>query len=92
MAIASGIVIALAGAIGKLWTENRALRRELADAHGHNAELQAAAFREHRRDLRVFAGLPTSGAPPAMLDPLRPPIVIREAAPKRPRATKKAVE
>jgi hypothetical protein len=99
LAIASGIVLALTGAIGKLWAENRALRREnrelgdrLADANAHNAELQAAAFREHRRDLRVFAGLPTSGAPPPSLDPLRPPILIREAAPKRQRAAKKATE
>lgn len=92
IAIASGIVLALTGAIGKLWTENRTLRRELGDAHGQNAELQAAAFREHRRDLRVFAGLPTSGAPPSGLDPIRPPIVIREATPKRPRPAKKATE
>jgi hypothetical protein len=92
LAIASGIVLALTGAIGKLWSENRSLRRELGDAHAHNAELQAAAFREHRRDLRVFAGLPTSGAPPGMVDPLRPPIVIREATPKRQRPAKKASE
>jgi hypothetical protein len=91
LAIASGIVLALTGAIGKLWSENRTLRRELGDAHALNAQLQADAFREHRRDLRVFAGLPTSGAPPG-LDPLRPPIVIREAAPKRQRPAKKATE
>lgn len=102
LAIASGIVIALTGAIGKLWSEVRALRKEnaaladqLADAHAHNAELQAAAFREHRRDLRAIAGLPTSGAPPP--DPLRPPIiirepVIREAPAKRQRPAKKATE
>jgi hypothetical protein len=89
LAIASGIVLALAGAIGRLWTENRTLRSELADAHAHNADLQAAAFREHRRDLRVIAGLPMSGAPP---DPLRPPIVIREAPPKPRRPAKKASE
>ena len=98
LAIASGIVLALVGAIGKLWTEVRTLRREnrelgdqLTDAHAQNAELQAAAFREHRRDLRVIAGLPTSGAPPGF-DPLRPPIVIREATPKRQRPAKKATE
>jgi hypothetical protein len=93
LAIASGIVLALTGAIGKLWSENRTLRRELGDAHAHNAVLQADAFREHRRDLRVIAGLPTSGAPPGLgLDPLRPPIVIREATPKRQRPAKKATE
>jgi hypothetical protein len=94
LAIASGIVIALSGAIGKLWTENRALRRELADAHAHNAELQAAAFREHRRDLRAIAGLPTSGAPPAVLglDPLRPPIVIREAPQRKRSPAKKTAD
>ena len=82
LAIASGIVLTLVGAIGKLWSENRSLRRELGDAHEHNAELQAAAFREHRRDLRVIAGIPTSGAPPG-LDPIRPPIVMRDAPKKR---------
>lgn len=100
LAIATGIVLALVGAIGKLWSEVRTLRREnrelgdqLTDAHDKNAELQAAAFREHRRDLRVFAGLPMSGAPPASsLDPLRPPIVVRGSPPKRQRPAKKATE
>jgi hypothetical protein len=91
LAIASGIVLTLAGAIGKLWSENRTLRREIVEAHGQNAELQAAAFREHRHDLRVIAGLPTSGMPPG-IDPLRPPIILRNASPKRPRAPKKTPE
>lgn len=83
LTIAGGAATLLCGAIGKLWTDNRALRRELADAHETNAHLQAEAFSAHRRDLRMFAGLPTSIDPPPdpgeLRDPLRPPIVIRQA-------------
>jgi len=104
IAIATGIVAALAGAIGKLWSENRALRRELDDARQANIEDQQTSFREHRRDLRSLIGLPTSldpgplGVQPidlatrARLDPLRPPILIRAAAPKRRASAKRASE
>lgn len=79
----------LVGAIGKLWSDNRRLERELAAAHAHNAELQAEAFREHRRDLRVLVGLPVSQAP-APLDPLRPPLLIlRPEPPKKQRPPRK---
>jgi hypothetical protein len=106
IAIATGIVAALAGAIGKLWSENRVLRRELDAARQENITDQQESFREHRRDLRSLIGLPTSidpgplalGVQPldlatrARLDPLRPPILVRAPATKRRAAAKRASE
>lgn len=112
LTIASGVVLALVGAIGKVWAaliaeragraaDAAAAAAELAEARDQIVELQRQASerndenqREHRRDLRRFAGLPTSIDPPAPpfgveLDPLRPPVVIRHAPPApRPRPKK----
>jgi anti-sigma-K factor RskA len=77
VAIASSIVVALAGVIGKLWsdqkTELRELRAELASANQRIVELQREEHGEHVRDLRRFAGLSTSMEPPAAW----PPPVVR---------------
>jgi hypothetical protein len=93
VAIAGGICTTLVAAIGKLWAENRALRRELDTARLENITLQQQSFREHRRDLRTLVGLPTS-LDPGPLDPLRPPVLIREVdrgpPPKRRVRIKKA--
>lgn len=84
-----GIVSTLLATIGKLWSENQRLKRELDTAHERTTELQAAAFREHRSDLRRIVGLPTSLGPgPMMLDPIRPPILVREG-PSKPRGPPK---
>jgi hypothetical protein len=60
----------LLGAIGKIWSENGKLRRELAEANAQivSAQIDAAdrsddAQRRHRRDLQSLIGLPTSLAP-----------------------------
>lgn len=95
VAIGAGICSALLGAIGKLWSENKSLRKELAEANDKIVDAQTAAAAradahqsEHRRDLRRLAGLSTSVDPPPF-NPAFPPVVIREARPTRARAPKK---
>lgn len=74
VATGSGVVAALAGVIGKLWSDHmagvRALREELAatraqlaEANARNVELQKSDHEEHVRDLRRIAGLAASWPP-----------------------------
>jgi hypothetical protein len=93
LAIAGGICTTLLAGMGKLWSELRTARRELADANAQilHAQLEASTRsdehqREHRQDLRRLAGLSTSFTP-APMSPY-PPIVIR-AKPAKARITKK---
>jgi hypothetical protein len=97
--IGVGVVSALAGVIGKLWSEQKStvtgLRADLAAANAHILELQKEANErsdkhqlEHRRDLRRLAGISTSVDPPP-LSPW-PPVVIREAPTKPRRAPRKS--
>jgi hypothetical protein len=79
VASAVGIVTALGGVIGKLWSaqreEVRGLRAELAAANARIVELQTTAsariveqqkhdHEEHVRDLRRMAGIAASWPPP----------------------------
>lgn len=77
VAVASGAVAALAAAVGKVWSDQRAeirqLRAELAEANARLVELQRAEHGEHVRDLRRFAGISTSIEPPAAGWP--PPVI-----------------
>lgn len=72
VAIAGSIILAEAAAIGVLW-------RSLLKEREHSSSLQAELNKDHKRDLRRFAGLPTS------LDPPAPAPVVRDTAPKPPR-------
>jgi hypothetical protein len=74
VATGAGLVTALAGVIGKLWSDHmasvRALREDLAsarsqlaEANARNAELQKSEHEEHVRDLRRIAGLAASWPP-----------------------------
>lgn len=76
VAIATGIVTTLGGVIGKLWTDNVALRRELAAANAHAEELREQLHRDHKRDLRKVIGWPTSLDPPPPFVETR--ILVRE--------------
>lgn len=80
VAIATGAVATLAGAAGKVWSDQRAeirqLRDELAQANARASELQRSGTDEHVRDLRRIAGLSTSIDPPARAG--WPPPVIRK--------------
>jgi hypothetical protein len=97
LAIAGGIATTLIGAIGKLWSENGKLRRELAEANAQvvQAQIDAAdrsddAQRRHRRDLQSLIGLPSSLAPqPQPMSALELP-VIRAAPVKQRRAPRKS--
>lgn len=83
VAIASTVVLALCGAIAKLWTELRAER-------ARNAELAERLNKDHKRDLRWALGMPTSMDPgPSAPAAPSPPLLIREARPGPPRPTKK---
>lgn len=77
VAIATGAVAALAAAVGKVWSDQRAeirqLRDDLAQANARAAELQRTEHGEHVKDLRRMAGLSTSLPPAAW-----PPPVIRK--------------
>ena len=75
VATGAGVVTALAGVIGKLWSDHMAgvrvlredlatARSQLADANARNAELQKTEHEEHVRDLRRIAGLTASFPPP----------------------------
>jgi hypothetical protein len=79
LATAGGIVTALAGVIGKLWSDQkrevRELRAELAAANARLLELQREGSEHYVRDLRRMAGLSTSSPPVVGW----PPPVIRKA-------------
>ena len=95
MATSAGAVI------GKLWTENRAIRAELAAANDRVVTLQLEASKRsdehqsaHRRDLRRLAGLSTSMDPPppnpfavypTIIEARRPERTAKPGKPPRPR-------
>jgi len=99
LTIAGGICATLVAGLGKLWTDNQTLRRQLADANAQivHAQLEASTRsdehqREHRQDLRRLAGLSTSFKPIPMPMSPYPPVVIRAKPPRTPRITKKPEE
>ena len=87
VAVATAIVGALCGVIAKLYRD-RGAERARAD------ELKEQLHREHKRDLKRIAGLPTSLDPPAPsaerieIRGLPSPLV-RDESPKPPRPRKK---
>jgi hypothetical protein len=96
LALAGTVVAALCAAIGKLWADNVALRKEAAAERARAQEIEERTNREHKRDLRWTLGMPTSlDPPPRNSPPPRPPRIIgaeplvRDERPGPPRPGKK---
>lgn len=101
LTIGAGIATTLLGAIGKLWSENKELRRELATANEQIVFSQLEAEkrsnqhqRDHRRDLQRLAGLPSSSSSTllAVTEPYTPPVIIRPKVPRIRKPPKKPGE
>jgi hypothetical protein len=80
LGVASTIVVAMAGAIAKLWRENVTLRREALASARETTERITLTTSAHLHDLHKVIGWPRSIDPPAP--------VIRDKPP-RPRSPRK---
>jgi hypothetical protein len=67
LVLAVGVVTAMAGAIGKLWSELIAARKETAEARREAIALAESNHHDHTRDLRLVIGWPSSSPVPVAL-------------------------
>jgi heme exporter protein D len=86
LALALGIVATLVAAIGKLWTDNVALRRDATLARQAALEQSQQDSALHMRDLRRVIGWSASNPPEAGDRPDRRTAITIVEEPRRPRA------